>query len=86
MSVERFTAFITRYALTSGIQEMEVEYDDDKFPGMVTARVGSFPVHFHSKDWHRTRAAAVERANHMRRQKIAALTKKIAALQNLKFE
>lgn len=78
---ERFVAYVTKFALTSGIWSGEVELDSNISDTMVS--VGS--EHYHGNDWHRTEAAAKERAEWMRIAKIASLEKQIARLQQLKF-
>lgn len=79
------TAYITKYALTSGIKEMPIRKIDD---GMVV--VGdphglNGVSYFHGKDWHRGINAAKARAEQMRVKKIASLRKQIAALEKLEF-
>ena len=79
---EKFTAYITRYALSIGIVSQLVEY---RGVGMVREVKESYPTYYHGKDWHRTREAAVERAEQMRKAKIASLEKQIKKLRALTF-
>ena len=76
--------WITKYALTDGIQECEGEAVDS-FPNVVAVKGGYCTAHYHGKDWHKTYEAAVIRAGEMRVSKIAALKKKIAKLETLSF-
>lgn len=80
--------WITKYALTEGIMERDVE-SDPQFPSMVTlpGNGGSFRQSFHGegKDWHRSRDAAVIRAENMRHDKIRSIKKQIARLERLTF-
>ena len=79
----RCKAFITKYALTSGIKEMEVE---ELSPGNIK-RLGNNYDYFHGegKEWHRTMESAVKRAEEMRVKKIASLKNQIVKLEKLKF-
>lgn len=77
--------WITKYALTSGVEKALAEHGPD-YPGMVTVRRGIYPQSFHGKDWHRTEAAALARANQMRLDRIAALKKQLTRLQKLTFK
>lgn len=80
----RFKAFITKYALTDGIKEVEVEVCDE-YPGMVKGS-GLFALyHGEGKEWHRTRESAVKKAEEMRVNRIASLKKQITKLEKLKF-
>ena len=79
----RFTAWVTKYALTCGIKQMEVEDWHDARPGMVlnTKTITTY----HVPDWHRTEAEAKARAEEMRAAKIASLRKQIAKLEAMEF-
>ena len=81
---EHFTAYITKYALTKGIQEMIVQDCFDTSPTMVKS-MGNYPSHFHKNQWHRTSAVAVAQAEKMRAAKIASLCKAIAKLSRMTF-
>lgn len=79
-------AFITKYALTHGIQEVDDAEISPQAPSMISVR--SFGVacfHGEGKDWHRSREGAVTRAEEMRVKKIASLQKKIIKLGELTF-
>lgn len=67
--------WITKYALTSGIKEMEVEQSEN-FPDMVYDRNDTY--HGEGRDWHRTRESAIAKAEQMRLKKIESLKKQIA--------
>lgn len=81
---ETFTAYVTRYALSSGILKTEA-VQSSSFPEMIsdTKNRGR---NYHGKDWHRTPEAAIVRADEMRKAKIASLEKSITKLRKLKFE
>lgn len=79
--------WITKYALSVGIKECEIDhYDADpnyvfvKWPGAV----GGCAI-FCGDDWHATHLAARSRAAAMRVAKIASLRKQIAKLEKLSF-
>jgi hypothetical protein len=76
--------FISKYALTRGIVEIEDDLPNDDFlrvklPGAANAAI------FSSKDWHTTLQAAKEAAEKQRVAKIAALKRQLNWLQELQF-
>lgn len=80
--------FVTKYALTIGIEEFDAGYAES-YPSMVSRKTDhwhTFTYHGEGKDWHRTREAAVTRANQMRVAKIASLKKQIAKLESWAFK
>lgn len=84
MSGKTFTAWITKYALTTGIQKCTVRALEHE--GMVEEVGARYTTYYHGKDWHRTREGAVARAKDMRAKKIASLRKKIVELEKLTFD
>ena len=75
--------WITKYALTTGIIETEAEecgYDMIHVPG---ADVTHSYYHKEGKEWHRTKEAAITRAQEMRRAKISSLKKQIDKLEKM---
>jgi hypothetical protein len=77
--------FITKYALTKGIEEMECE-KSRSIETLVSSKVNGYPVCFHKGEWHETRAAAVFKAEEMRKSRIASLKQQLKKLENMKFE
>lgn len=80
------TIWITKYALTAGVQEREQIGCDGNMatvrsPGGLNGR-----EFFHGNDWHMTKATALERAEEMRKAKIALLHKSLSKLQAMSFE
>lgn len=76
--------WITKYALTSGIKEMEVrqsEYNPDTVWGNALFDC----YHGEGREWHKTYEAALVRAEEMRKKKIVSLTKQIHKLENMRF-
>lgn len=79
-------AFITKYALSSGITEQEVEYVGGATQ-MVSWKIDGWSntAHHEGKDWTRTKDEAITRANFMRLKKIQSIKKQIKNLEALKF-
>lgn len=75
--------WVTKYALTTGIEEYEAEPCNDR---MIKIRGEWSYVYFHFGHWHTDRSAAVAKAEDMRRRRIAALHKQLARLDAMKFE
>lgn len=80
----RFIAYITKYALSEGIQNREVEDCFDISPDLVKL-LSANHVHFHKGHWWRSYDEARHRAEAMRKAKIASLRKQIARLEGLAF-
>ena len=83
MEDEKIVAWVTKYALSEGIQTLR---------GFVCHRISSDmfvckgnPFGWHGKDWHRTPEAAIARAEEMRLAKIESLKKSIKKLEALQF-
>ncbi len=78
--------WITKYALTSGPYECEVETYDDH-TNMVST-IGSYALYFHGegKEWHRTKENAIERCEALRSAKIKSFEKQIEKIKSLDFE
>lgn len=79
--------WITKYALTKGVLEREVEICPTA-TGMVACRDPEFRGEFYSgegKNWHRTKESAVKRAFEMRDAKLSSLVKQMDRLKKLQF-
>lgn len=78
-------AWITKYALTTGIFEITAEITED---GAAYDMHTSIPTFFHGegREWHRTKESAIAKAEEMRKKKIASLKKQIEKLEGMKFE
>lgn len=86
MKNEIFTAWITKYALTNGIEAVQAEWCGDVSAEMITYGYGDGYMHFvHGSDWHRTPEAALARAEEMRTAKIASLKNSMAKLERMTF-
>ena len=85
--------YVTKWALTQGILEMEADDIDETLYPDRTIRMASVPgvagksyrQNFHGSEWHRTQSAAIEQAEELRRKKIVSLQKQLAKIENLKF-
>lgn len=76
---EKVTAWVTKYALSSGIIVADGHIIDDMFFfGFLSGGVWG-------NDWHRTPEAAIARAEEMRNKKIESLKEQIAKLEKMTF-
>ena len=88
MAEEQQTVWITKYALTSGIQEVPLlsRIADDMVKVQWADRgFNNGTELFFGKDYHDTQDAALARAEEMRTAKIASHEKSIAKLKKLTF-
>jgi hypothetical protein len=81
--------WITKYALTDGIREIEAEISKTS-QNMITHHASDsgrswMMTHFHGNDWHRTKELAVERAEEMRQEALASAKKRITKLEGMTF-
>ena len=85
--------FITKYALTKGIQECTDASVCDPYQDTIRVKylsgVGllTFDVFFHGQgdEWHKSRESAVIRANEMVSLKISSLEKQLVKLKKKQF-
>ncbi|MDC2233564.1 hypothetical protein [Bacteroides thetaiotaomicron] len=78
--------FITRYALTSGIKEVETEIHKSNFkdsPNYV--RDSAYSFYYIGKDAFLDKSEALNKAEDMRKKKIASLRKQIEKLEKMEF-
>ena len=83
MRGDKLKVWITKYALTKGIYDVEVEESSD--PTMVIDRENLMYYHGEGRDWHRTEAAAKAHAILMVRARIASLKKSLVKLERMVF-
>ena len=74
--------WVTKYALTNGIEEAEVKDDGD---GMVSDRRTYCWAYYRTGEWHKTLEAAKSQAESMRLKRIASLLSQVDKLTALKF-
>lgn len=79
-----FKAYVSKYALTAGIQEIDAE-DCFHVSQYMIADMNNQLVTYHRGDWHVTFDQAVAKAEQMRLDKIASLKKSIGKLERLRF-
>ena len=82
MDDEHIKAWVTSYALTSGIRCVTGRVCHSIDSGMLA--YGTYG-NAHGNDWHRDPVAAIARAEEMRKAKIASLKKQIAKLEKMVF-
>lgn len=87
---EEFTAYITKYAFTDGIQEIRAARCVSVNRDMIEKRnrqPHEFKSHFHGegRDWHLTREGAVKRAEQMRQAKIKSLESAMKKIREMVF-
>jgi signal recognition particle subunit SEC65 len=75
--------WITKYALTTGIIEKEV---DKLGINSVVTKKDKYPSYFYLPDWWPTKESATLRAEQMRNAKIKSLEKQIEKLKKLTFD
>lgn len=85
------TYWITKYALTEGIQPLDgedIKIDEDGYFSKGGPTFGGWDDrrHFYSKsDWHSSEYAAIARAEEMRLAKIKSLKKSLSKMEALSF-
>ncbi len=79
------TAWVTKYALTSGIQKVTAEYGSGDNMISVKSAHGWGVEFFHGLDWHHDEASALDRSETMRMKKISSLRKQLAKLEAMTF-
>ena len=76
--------YITKYALSKGIQEYEVPVIDPN-SYHVSINHAMYQQHFFEPDWHTDKKSAIQQAESMRVKKLDWLHSKIFKLRGLKF-
>jgi len=78
--------WITKYALTKGIERVLCNFNPD-CPGLARPVNAQSFVRYHGegRDWHRNRESAIVRAEQMRAKAITGLTRRINKLKKIKF-
>lgn len=76
--------WITKYALTRGVFEMEVESQSEDGTAVYGKSLNDC-YHGEGREWHRTKVSAIKKAEEMRQKKIESLKKQIKKLEQLKF-
>ena len=82
------TVFVTKYALTQGILEIDgspSKRSPDMFVSLPDWTNSGLTAMYHKPYWHETMAVAVEHAEQMRLQRIESLKRSIPKLERLNF-
>lgn len=82
---ERLEVWVSKYALTGGIQRKRAELCSDISEDMISIINGHPNECYHGDDWHRDEAAAIAKAEKMRSTKLASLDKQRAHIAALTF-
>lgn len=81
--------YITKYALTAGVIECEVDRSrDTRTDGSVTVKwPGGLngTAHFYGNQWQLTKEDAFKRADEMRKAKLKSLAKQVHKLEDMRF-
>ena len=85
MENEQITAYITKYALTTGIYSAHGEVCHEISSTMFSERKNYGFLNYHGNEWHRTKEDAIMRAEEMRNRKIKSLEKQIEKLREMTF-
>lgn len=80
--------WITKHALSKGIEEREAQESISQDPNIITAKVDGYIQYFHGRgnDWHLSEKDAKFKAEEMRKKKIESLQKQISKLEKMRFE
>lgn len=79
--------WISKYALTQGIYEAEVERSTSAPSMVVQKQATTYAIAYHGegKEWHHTEQEAKDKANQMVAAKIESLEKQLRKLRGTKF-
>lgn len=77
--------YITKYALTSGITEID-GYVSNEFPDMMCPIQKGYSQPTHKPFWHETKEEAIKQANKMRDDEIKSLKRRIERLKKINFK
>lgn len=83
------TVYITKHALTSGIQEArDAQICRTVSESMIQVPSLGWNAYFHGegKQWHRTREGAVAKAKEMQAAKIRSLEKSLKKIKTMRFD
>lgn len=78
----------TKYCLTDGITEHEVVNGYTNNMVTIPKTADSYAMHLHGegKDWHKSKEAAVRRANVIRIKKLQSLDKQVEKISAIEFD
>lgn len=79
-------AYVTKYALTEGILEVECEHQNDGYLSFPSPQNPNWNICATRNQWRKTREEAVTLSNAMRDKKVKNLKAQVDRLEALKFE
>ncbi len=86
MSKEHFTAWVTKYALTTGVFKITAELASTSHDMVQQIEPETrYATYYHGNDWHRTHDEAIVRAEQMRTAKLKSIDKQRARIVAMKF-
>lgn len=79
--------YITKWALTQGILEIEVQKTSPEASGMLMGKKTGWepPQYYHRGQWHKSKRDAVNKAEEMRHKAIKSTKRKLAKLIDMRF-
>lgn len=79
--------WITKYALTQGIFEIEAERCTNVSDDMIEQKNIQWQTYYYGEgnEWHLTKEGAIKRAKEMREKKIKSLKKQLNKIEKLDF-
>jgi len=80
---QKISVFITKYALTSGITQVEAEICSDISEKMISTVENGYTHCYHKPHWHTTKEEANAQVRKMIEEKIKSLKKSLAKMQAL---
>ncbi len=83
MNAEFIKVWITKYALSTGIEAVDAEVCGEDM--VYYGSYGHGNQYAYGNDWHRTPEAALARAEEMRKSRIASLRKSLDKLESMTF-
>lgn len=78
--------YITKYALTTGIKEIDIENRSVTNDTIYFCNNSNYYQHYRGNDWHTTLESAILRAKDMKKRKIKSLEKTLERIKNLEIE
>lgn len=85
MRDDQFDGYVTKHALTGGIQACRLRDLGDGLAEIVGVRYRDL-YHGEGREWHRTYASALSRAENMRQSRIKSLRKSLATMEAMTFK
>lgn len=82
---ENMKVWITKFALSTGIYEIEAKVVDNT-DGKIVEQIARTGDRYNRLEWHETKELAIKRAEEMRAMKIDSLQKQIKKFEAMKFE